>query len=300
MLKVSLLSGSNVWKMKKLSPPIAEQTMNISCPKVSVVTVVKNREKVIEKTLLSVIEQDYPNLEYVVVDGDSQDDTSLIIQKYTSQIDKYIKEPDRGIYDAMNKGAKVASGEWIIYINAGDYFYRNDSLSKLADSLNSDADVILVGVQEMVLDDLETRYFHKMPKPVEEIWRFMPTSHQATLVRLSCQQKYGFDTNYVWCADHDLLARMYRDGKKFLSQDILFCVFDCSSGSSRDIRLYISERWKLTKNLAPFYRRIIQYGSEWIHGIVWGKIVRVVKLCLPTSTILKLRKLRGTAGSLSH
>jgi len=274
--------------------------MKIFYPKISVVTVVKNRDSVIENTILSVLNQDYFNLEYVVVDGDSQDNTPSIIQKYISQIDKYIREPDQGIYDAMNKGAKVASGEWIIYINAGDYFYRSDSLSKLTNFLNSDADVILLGVQEIVVDDLETRYFHKMPKPVEEIWRFMPTSHQATLVRLSCQQEYGFNTNYVWCADHDMLARMYRDGKKFLSQDILLCVFDCSSGISRDIGLYISERWKISKKLAPFYRRLFQYSSEWIHGIIWGKIVAIIELILPSSTILQLRKWRGNDKIANH
>ncbi|MBD2254579.1 glycosyltransferase [Nostoc parmelioides FACHB-3921] len=270
--------------------------MDITYPKVTIVTVVRNGEKVIEKTIKSVINQNYPNLEYIVVDGDSQDDTKSIILKYSQYISKYISEPDSGIYDAMNKAAKLASGVWINYMNAGDYFYANDSLSSLTEALNSDADVIFAGVKEVLVDDLETRYFHKMPRPIVEIWRYMPICHQATMVRLSCQQEYGFNTSYIWCADHDMLARMYRDSKKFVSQDVLFCVFDCSGGSTREIMLYIKERWKLSKGLVPLYTRLIQYGGEWISCNIWGKLISIIKSFLPTSTIIKLRRLRGTAG----
>lgn len=269
---------------------------NISYPKVTVVTVVINAENVIEKTIQSVIEQDYPNLEYIVVDGESQDRTKLIIQNYIHHIDKYISEPDRGIYDAMNKGAKLASGDWILYMNAGDWFYSTNSLSSLTNALNSDADVIFAGLEEVLLDDLETRHFQRMPQPIEEIWRSMPTSHQATLVRLPCQLEYSFDTSYIWCADHDMLARMYRDKKKFLTQNILFCVFDCNSNTSRDIMLFISERWKLSQGLVPLYRRLIQYGSEWIHSRIGGQIVKSIKSILPSTIILQLRRWRGTSG----
>jgi glycosyltransferase involved in cell wall biosynthesis len=270
--------------------------INIYYPKVSVVTVVRNAESLIEKTIQSVLKQNYSNLEYIVIDGDSQDRTKLIIENYIHHIDKYISEPDGGIYDAMNKGANLANGDWILYMNAGDYFYAANSLSILTNTLNSDADVILAGLEEVLVDDLEIRRFQKMPKPLKEIWRSMPTSHQATLVRLSCQLEYGFDTSYIWCADHDLLARMYRDGKKFVNQNVLFCVFDCNSSSSRDIMLFISERWKLSKGLVPLYRRLIQYGSEWIHCKIWGKIVKIIKSFLPSTTILQLRKWRGTSG----
>lgn len=273
--------------------------MKIPYPKVTIVTVVRNGEKVIEKTIKSVIDQDYTNIEYIVIDGDSLDNTKLIIHKYIHYISKYVSEPDKGIYDAMNKGARLASGDWILYMNAGDLFYAPNSLTQMTNALNSDADVILAGVEEVLVDNLETRYFQRMPKPLTEIWRSMPTSHQATLVRLSCQQEYNFDTNYIWCADHDLLARMYRDGKKFLIQDILFCIFDCNSQNSRDMMIYVRERWKLSQTLAPLYQRLIQYGGEWISYNIWGKFLLVIKSFLPTSTILQVRKLRGTSGNSS-
>lgn len=267
-------------------------------PKVTVVTVVINAQDVIEKTINSVINQDYPNLEYVVIDGESQDDTKSIIEKYREKIHKYISEPDNGIYDAMNKASKLASGEWIIYMNAGDIFYSSNSLSKLTKAFNSDADVIFAGVAEILVDDFQTRIFHKMPASIEDIWYQMPTSHQATIVRLSTQRHYQFNTNYRWCADHDMLARIYRDGKKFLTENILFSTFDCGSiGSHRKPQLYIRERWQLSKGLVPFPLRLFRYGKELFHSTVWGNIVTLIKKFLPKHTILYLRKVRGTAGN---
>jgi glycosyltransferase involved in cell wall biosynthesis len=271
--------------------------MDFYFPKVSIITVVRNAESSIEGTIASIISQNYPNIEYIVLDGQSQDRTNSIIQNYSDNIDIYISESDKGIFDAMNKGAELASGDWIIYMNAGDRFYANDSLTKISDALNSDADAILAGVEKILVDRLETRHFYTMPGAIEDIWRQIPTTHQAILVRLSCQQQYQFDTSYVWCADHDLLARMYRDGKKFLRQEHIICYFDCSGGKNRDLKLFIRERWQLSRGLVPWYRRWLHYGGELFHCTVWGKFVSVVKMFLPKSTILKLRRWRGTAGS---
>lgn len=266
-------------------------------PKVTVVTVVRNAEETIEATLNSVLAQDYPNLEYIVVDGNSEDATPLIIQQYINQIDKYVSEPDQGIYDAMNKASKLASGVWILYMNAGDRFYAPDALRQLTQALCSDADVILAGVVEVLVDSLETRTFRRMPHPIEKIWYQMPTSHQSILVRLAVQQHYQFDTRFRWCADHNMLARMYRDGKKFLSENVLLCIFDCSSsGTHRNPYRYIQERWQLSQGLAPLYKRVSRYGKEWVHCLVWGRVVRFIKLFLPSSTLLYLRRIRGTAG----
>jgi len=268
-----------------------------SYPQITIVTVVKNAQNSIEKTIKNILLQDYPSFEYIVIDGDSKDSTREIIEKYKNSIHYYVSEPDSGIYDAMNKGAKLASGEWIIYMNAGDRFYSSSSLSQIVNALNSDTDVILAGVVEILVDNLETRIFHKLPTALEKIWYQMPTSHQATLVRLKAQQDYQFDTSYKWCADHDLLARMYRDGKKFLCLDTLLSVFDCSSDNGhRDPKLYILERWRLSQGLAPLHWRLTRYGSEWFHCAIWGKFVNFIKLFLPKPMILSLRRLRGTAG----
>ena len=100
-------------------------------PLVSIVTVVFNGEKYLEQTIQSVINQTYDNVEYIIIDGGSTDGTVDIIKNYEDRIDYWISEKDKGIYDAMNKGINLASGEWINFMNAGDIFYDEKVLNTI-------------------------------------------------------------------------------------------------------------------------------------------------------------------------
>ena len=102
-----------------------------SYPKVSIITVVYNGIEFLEETIKSVISQTYPNIEYIIVDGGSKDGTLDIIKKYEAHISKWISEPDKGIYDAMNKGIDLATGDWQNFLNAGDSFVYNNVLEKI-------------------------------------------------------------------------------------------------------------------------------------------------------------------------
>lgn len=106
--------------------------------KISVVTVCYNAADTIEKTMLSVLNQTYHDIEYIIIDGGSTDGTVEIIRKYADRIAYWVSEPDKGIYDAMNKGIKVATGEWINFMNAGDEFYDKNVLTNIlsTDSIN--------------------------------------------------------------------------------------------------------------------------------------------------------------------
>jgi len=103
-------------------------------PLISIITIVFNNEKNLENTILSILGQTYDNVEYIIIDGGSSDGTLDIINKYEAQIDYWVSEKDKGIYDAMNKGASLSSGDWINFMNAGDSFYSASVLENIKSS----------------------------------------------------------------------------------------------------------------------------------------------------------------------
>jgi acetyltransferase-like isoleucine patch superfamily enzyme len=114
-------------------------------PLITVITVVRNDEKNLEETILSIINQTYNNIEYIIIDGASTDNTLDIIRKYEDKIDYWMSEPDKGIYDAMNKGIDLSTGEWINFMNSGDLFASNYVLEKIFDLNNWDGIDIIYG-----------------------------------------------------------------------------------------------------------------------------------------------------------
>lgn len=174
-------------------------------PLISIVTVSYNAVATIEQTILSVINQTYSNIEYIIIDGGSTDGTLDVIKKYADKIAYWVSEPDKGIYDAMNKGIKVATGEWINFMNCGDYFVANNTLEsvfgsgkiyKKAEILYGDS--IQLNVEKKInevamLDIGKLQYF--------PIYRhgasFVKTEvHKKYLFDLSKQKKYGFALDY--------------------------------------------------------------------------------------------------------
>lgn len=113
-------------------------------PKISVITVVFNRVETIGKTIENTLSQTYPNLECVVVDGASTDGTMEIVKSYADRI-RWISEPDNGIYDAMMKGARMATGEWVIFRNTGDYFYSNHVIKDIFENYEDKGEDFITG-----------------------------------------------------------------------------------------------------------------------------------------------------------
>lgn len=175
--------------------------------KVSILTVTFNSEKYLEDTLVSIFSQSYPDIESIVIDGKSTDGTLSILQKYQNKI-TYISEPDTGIYDAMNKGIELATGDIIGILNSDDVLFDNEIINKVVHSFSSDVDcvygnVIFVNEFNKLVRNYSSANFNL--KDFE--FGHMPP-HPSFYVRKEAFQKFGnYNTTFKISADYDLLLR---------------------------------------------------------------------------------------------
>jgi glycosyltransferase involved in cell wall biosynthesis len=180
-------------------------------PLISIITVVYNGETYLEKTIQSVINQSYDNVEYIIIDGGSTDGTVEIIKKYENQIDYWVSEPDKGIYDAMNKGLMLSQGNIIGIINADDY-YTPEALEKSIECLwKSGSDYVIGKVQKI--------HSRVMISPIfplhKKIYQGMMYPHIGALVKREVYEKVGlFNTKYRISADFDMAMRIHTFGFK--------------------------------------------------------------------------------------
>ena len=200
-------------------------------PRVSIITVVYNDVAGIENCIRNTLLQTYQNLELIVVDGGSTDGTLDVIRKYEHYI-TWISEEDNGLYDAMNKGVKMASGEWVLFRNCGDFFYDEKVIEKVFDSYEDKGECFILGNE---------RYFrhwgYKDMKPkilVQDYLKAMPVNHPATFIRREVQYDNPFNLIYRNSADFDFFIRMFKQGATYKYFDELFSIFDANEGATAD------------------------------------------------------------------
>ncbi len=166
--------------------------------KFSIITVSYNSSSLLEKTILSVINQTYRDYEYIIIDGGSTDDTKVIIEKYADYISYWVSEPDKGIYDAMNKAARIAKGDWLFFINCDDQFYNNAVLETVA-RLIVTPDTIYYGDAVMLPDG----HIHGGAFSKKGLCR-LNICHQTIFYPRIVFEKYSYNTNYKLYADWNL------------------------------------------------------------------------------------------------
>ena len=181
-------------------------------PLVSIVTVVYNGAAHLEETILSVVDQDYGNLEYIIVDGGSTDGTLDIIKKYEHKIDYWVSEADKGIYDAMNKGIWLAEGELIGIINADDCYCTGTVRTVVEKSLkHSEAHVFHGDMEFLHTSGVREIWRSKDTLTAYDVYR-MPVNHATVFVRAGCYKECGyFNTRYRIAADYDLVLKFLLD-----------------------------------------------------------------------------------------
>jgi len=214
-------------------------------PLITVVTVVRNGEKTLEETVLSVINQTYTNVEYIIVDGASTDGTLDIIKKYEDRIDYWISEPDDGIYYAMNKGIDLTTGEWINFMNSGDkYFNKFTVIDILKEAGNND---IIYG------DYIRSNGKRgRSPRNINMLFFLMERMicHQAIFERKLLLKKNHFDTQYKIIADRKHLMNCYTEYAKIKYIPYIVCVYDIDGCSSNKLK-FKKESFQL---LYEYYR----------------------------------------------
>lgn len=177
-------------------------------PTFSIITVTYNAGKVLEDTIQSVIAQTYRHIEYIIIDGNSKDSTSDIIKKYHSYIHTLVVEPDQGIYDAMNKGLALATGDYLCFLNAGDSFHEDDTLAKMVQTIHSKELPDVIYGETALID--ENRHFLRMRRlsaPDKLNWKSfkqgMLVCHQAFFPKHSLASpynlKYRYSSDFDWC-----------------------------------------------------------------------------------------------------
>jgi glycosyltransferase involved in cell wall biosynthesis len=246
-------------------------------PLISVVTVVYNAHVNLEQTINSILDQNYDNIEYIIIDGGSTDGTLDIIQKYGDKIDYWVSEPDGGIYSAMNKGASLCTGDYISFINADDW-YNNDTVSLVVAHIeNNDVDYLFGNVDMYLQDKLQYIFKEQLAQ-----YKFnIPFNHPSLFVKTKHLLLNPFDLKYKVIADYDFIVKLIHKQLSYIYIDESIANFRLGGISSTTN--YDNEK---------FYLYYVHFG---ILRAIYNYLIlirnRFTRVCIHTARFLK-RKVR--------
>ena len=222
-------------------------------PKFSVITVTYNAEKVLEDTIQSVIAQTYHHVEYIIVDGASKDGTLSIIDRYRPRIHTVVSEPDKGLYDAMNKGIAMAQGKFALFLNSGDIFHQN--AANFVRKLKMQKDNVMI-TGDALLDFGDGHKIKRSAKPGWYIYHSLPASHQAIFFPVSGLKKWRYDLEYKVSSDYALAAKMYKAGYAFKKLNGLVSEFSMGGVST-------TNNMELCADAKKVQRQILHVPGFW-------------------------------------
>ncbi|WP_285060364.1 glycosyltransferase family 2 protein [Pedobacter ginsengisoli] len=214
-------------------------------PKLSVITIVYNNVKDIERTMLSVLNQTYRNIEYIIIDGGSKDGTVEVIGKYRPRLARFLSEPDNGIYDAMNKGLTLATGDYVLFMNSGDEIYAPETVTEVFESAAA-AD-IYYGETEMYNEQWESLGQRRHCAPEIFNWKSfrygMSISHQAIYVKRSLAQP--FDLRYKYSSDIDWIIRAAKNASSIVNTHMYVAKYLVGGISKKKHFASLRERFRI-------------------------------------------------------
>lgn len=263
-----------------------------SSKQVTIITAVLNGSRYINECLSSLSAQTSANYEHIIIDGGSSDGTLKVIDEYSTQRSHLVSETDKGLYDAMNKGIALASGEWILMLNSDDYLVDKDVLEKAGEILSRYPDAAVVygkAIMKFENEGFSELYDSRLTK-----WNLLngrPPPHMAAFVRKSAYQQYGlYDLRYKLVADYEFFVRLYIAGARCEFADLTVAVFRIHDDGRSLYRLH------------QFWKEVHEVMREHFGPLAWFyfAIKRVVMICtraflIHSGTFDAYRKLRKKA-----
>jgi glycosyltransferase involved in cell wall biosynthesis len=241
--------------------------------KLSIITITYQAEKYLERTIQSVLAQgNRAEIEYIIIDGASKDGTLDLIETYKSQVDQFISEPDKGIYDAMNKGLQRATGDYVIFMNAGDTFADENTVAQIFASMTSNPDVL---VGDALFVDLAGNPLglrsevtpHKIPiKLTWESFQYgMVICHQSFIVKRSIAPL--FDLSFRLSSDIDWEIQCLKLSSKTTQINIPICRYLTGGASVQNLKLSWQERYQVLQKHFGFWKTLIAHIKIITRGV---------------------------------
>lgn len=221
-------------------------------PKFSLITVTYNAGAVLEDTIQSIITQTYKNVEYILIDGASTDNTMRIVERYRDHIHTVVSEPDQGLYDAMNKGLSLATGDYVCFLNAGDCLHEDDTLLGMVHSVAASHEApcppdVLYGDTALVDSEGHFLRMRRLTPPEHLTWKSfrhgMLVCHQAFFTRRAIAPHY--DLRYRFSADFDWCIRVMKQARYLHNTHLTLVDYLDEGLTTRNHRASLIERFHI-------------------------------------------------------
>lgn len=241
-------------------------------PKFSVITVCYNAQATLEDTIQSVIAQTYHHVEYIIVDGASKDRTLSIINRYRDRIATVVSEPDKGLYDAMNKGLRLATGDYVCFLNAGDSFHEDDTLQQMVHTLRELTELpdVLYGETELV--DAEGHFvrMRRLQAPEHLTWRSfrhgMLVCHQAFFAKRTLAEPY--DLSYRFSADFDWCIRIMKKSKVLHNTHLTLIDYLEEGMTTRNHKASLHERFRIMTKHYGWLSTVVHHAWFVVRAVI--------------------------------
>jgi len=234
-------------------------------PVISIITVVYNCVDLLPGTIESVMGQTYSNIEYIVVDGSSTDGTVAVIEKYADQINQWISEPDQGLYDAMNKGLKMATGDYVWFMNAGDHLYAPNTIEKMIQKWQPETDILygevmLVDEERQELGTRTATTTQKLTNPLhwQDLAKGMVVCHQGFLPRRAIAPFY-IENNLT--ADIDWVIKCLKASKRTTATEMILAAYLVGGLSKQQHQRSLKDRYSVLKTHFGFWPNLWNHAK---------------------------------------